>query len=99
MASPLKLGFGRQSDALAWRREVNRPHEIALKMVKEYQVVEKREERVNPLSRQAYSSLPRPRVNENSEDSPADAEDTGAPVDESPRSLFVSGDRVLLYME
>ncbi|GMF20034.1 unnamed protein product [Phytophthora fragariaefolia] len=35
MASSLKGGFGRQSDALAWRREVNRQQEIALKMAKE----------------------------------------------------------------
>ncbi|GMF33603.1 unnamed protein product [Phytophthora fragariaefolia] len=34
MASSLKRGFGRQSDALAWRREVNRQQEIALKMAK-----------------------------------------------------------------
>ncbi|GMF50605.1 unnamed protein product [Phytophthora fragariaefolia] len=36
MASSLKRGFGRQSDVLAWRREVNRHQEIALKMAKEY---------------------------------------------------------------
>ncbi|GMF53029.1 unnamed protein product [Phytophthora fragariaefolia] len=41
MASSLKGGFGRQSDALAWRREVSRQQEIALKMAKEYQAVEK----------------------------------------------------------
>ncbi|GMF34096.1 unnamed protein product [Phytophthora fragariaefolia] len=41
MASSLKRGFGRQSDALSWRREVNRQQEIALKMAKEYQAVEK----------------------------------------------------------
>ncbi|GMF49024.1 unnamed protein product [Phytophthora fragariaefolia] len=35
MASSLKRGFGRQSYALAWRREVNRQQEIALKMAKE----------------------------------------------------------------
>ncbi|GMF42916.1 unnamed protein product [Phytophthora fragariaefolia] len=35
MASSLKGGLGRQSDALAWRREVNRQQEIALKMAKE----------------------------------------------------------------
>ncbi|GMF49031.1 unnamed protein product [Phytophthora fragariaefolia] len=43
--------------------------------------------------------LPRPRVNENSEDNPEDAEDTSTPVDESPKSLFEPGDRVWLYME
>ncbi|GMF34022.1 unnamed protein product [Phytophthora fragariaefolia] len=35
IASSLKRGFGKQSDALAWRREVNRQQEIALKMGKE----------------------------------------------------------------
>ncbi|GMF54310.1 unnamed protein product [Phytophthora fragariaefolia] len=56
MASSLKRGFGRQSDALAWRREVNRQQEIALKMAKEYQAVEKARrasEHNDSLSRQA----------------------------------------------
>ncbi|GMG17568.1 unnamed protein product [Phytophthora fragariaefolia] len=35
MVSSLKRGFSRQSDALAWRREVNRQQEIALKMAKD----------------------------------------------------------------
>ncbi|GMF59939.1 unnamed protein product [Phytophthora fragariaefolia] len=39
MASSLKRGFGRPSDALAWRREVNRQQEIALEMAKEYQAI------------------------------------------------------------
>ncbi|KAE9168194.1 hypothetical protein PF004_g28583 [Phytophthora fragariae] len=41
MSSSLKRGSGRQSDALAWRREVNRQQEIALSMAKEYQATEK----------------------------------------------------------
>ncbi|GMF37974.1 unnamed protein product [Phytophthora fragariaefolia] len=99
---PLERGFGRQSDVLAWRREVNRQQEIVLKMAKEYQPVEKVRrvsERNDSLSKQEKASLPRPRVNENSEDCPEDAQDTSAPVDESPRSRFVPGDRVWLYME
>ncbi|GMF47882.1 unnamed protein product [Phytophthora fragariaefolia] len=36
MASSLKGGLGKQSDALAWRREVNRQQEIALKIAKEF---------------------------------------------------------------
>ncbi|GMF27756.1 unnamed protein product [Phytophthora fragariaefolia] len=54
MASSLKRGFGRQSDALAWRREVNRQQEIALKVAKEYQAVKKAKrasEHNNSLSR------------------------------------------------
>ncbi|GMF51186.1 unnamed protein product [Phytophthora fragariaefolia] len=102
MASSLKRGFGRQSNALAWRREVNRQQEIALKVAKEYQVVEKARranEHNDSLSRKAKASLPRPRVNENSEDNPEDAESTSTLVNESPKSLFEPGDRVWLYME
>ncbi|GMF10186.1 unnamed protein product [Phytophthora lilii] len=40
MSSSLKRGLGRQTDALAWRREMNRQQEIALKMAKEFQVGE-----------------------------------------------------------
>ncbi|GMF15165.1 unnamed protein product [Phytophthora fragariaefolia] len=57
-------------------------------MAKEYQAVEKAgraSEHNDSLSRQEKASLLRSRVNENSEDSPEDAEDTSAPVDESPR--------------
>ncbi|OWZ04352.1 hypothetical protein PHMEG_00023760 [Phytophthora megakarya] len=41
MSSSLKRELGRQSDALAWRREVNRQQEIALTMAKEYEATEK----------------------------------------------------------
>ncbi|GMF47146.1 unnamed protein product [Phytophthora fragariaefolia] len=102
MASSLKRGFGRQLDALAWRREVNRQQEIALKMAKEYQAVEKARrasEHNDSLSRQEKASLPRRRVDESSEGNPEDAEDTSTPVSESPKSLFEPGDRVWLYME
>ncbi|GMF24295.1 unnamed protein product [Phytophthora fragariaefolia] len=102
MASSLKRGFGRQSDALAWRREVNRQQEKALNMAKEYQAVEmarRANEHSDSLSRQEKASLPRPRVNENSEDNPEDAGDASAPVDEGPRSCLEPGDRVWLYME
>ncbi|GMF34546.1 unnamed protein product [Phytophthora fragariaefolia] len=102
MTSSLKRGFGRQSDALAWRREVNRQQEIALKMAKEYQAVEKARrasEHNDSLSRQEKAYLPRPRVNVNSEGNPEDAEDTSTPVGESPKYPFEPGDRVSLYME
>ncbi|GMF33039.1 unnamed protein product [Phytophthora fragariaefolia] len=85
MASSLKRGFGRQSDALAWRREVDRQHEIALKMAKEYQAAEKARrasEHNDSRSRPEKASLPRPSVNENSEDNPEDAENASTPVDE-----------------
>ncbi|KAF1774027.1 hypothetical protein GQ600_6006 [Phytophthora cactorum] len=41
MTSSLKRGSGRQSDALAWRRDVNRQHKIALTMAKDYQAAER----------------------------------------------------------
>ncbi|GMF24395.1 unnamed protein product [Phytophthora fragariaefolia] len=102
MASSLKGGLGRQSDALAWRREVNRQQEIALKMANEYQAVEKARrasEHNDFLSRQENAYLPRLRVNESSEGNPDVAEDTSTSVSESPKSLFEPGDRVWLYME
>ncbi|KAE9265176.1 hypothetical protein PR003_g32541, partial [Phytophthora rubi] len=37
MSSSLRRGTGKQSDALSWCREVNRQHQIALQMAKEYQ--------------------------------------------------------------
>ncbi|KAE8902500.1 hypothetical protein PF005_g22615 [Phytophthora fragariae] len=42
MSSSRKRGSGRQSDALAWRREVNRQQEIALSMSKEHQATDTR---------------------------------------------------------
>ncbi|OWZ18150.1 hypothetical protein PHMEG_0007807 [Phytophthora megakarya] len=41
MSSWLYRCLGRPSDALAWRREVNRQQEIALEMAKEYQATKK----------------------------------------------------------
>ncbi|KAG2759506.1 hypothetical protein Pcac1_g28478 [Phytophthora cactorum] len=41
MTSSLKQGSGRQSDALAWRQDVNRQHEIDLTVAKDYQAAEK----------------------------------------------------------
>ncbi|GMF55417.1 unnamed protein product [Phytophthora fragariaefolia] len=41
MTSSLRRGNAKLSDALAWRREINRQHEIALEMAKEYQATEK----------------------------------------------------------
>ncbi|GMF41656.1 unnamed protein product [Phytophthora fragariaefolia] len=90
MASSLKRGFGRQSDALVWRREVNRQQEVAIKMTKEYEAVEKAgraSEHDNSLSRQETVSLPRQMVNENSEDSPKHTEDVKKQVGESPRPV------------
>ncbi|GMF22473.1 unnamed protein product [Phytophthora fragariaefolia] len=92
MASSLKRGFGKQSDALAWGREVNRQQEIALKMAKAYQAFEKARrasEHNDSQSSQEKASLPRQRVNESSEGNPEDAEDTSTPVSESPKLYAV----------
>ncbi|KAG3173732.1 hypothetical protein C6341_g9928 [Phytophthora cactorum] len=41
MTTSMRRGFGRQSEARAWRREASRQQEIALAMAKEYQASEK----------------------------------------------------------
>ncbi|OWY94176.1 reverse transcriptase, partial [Phytophthora megakarya] len=41
MTTSLKRGVGKQTEALAWRREINRQHQIALEMAKKYQATEK----------------------------------------------------------
>ncbi|KAG3068376.1 hypothetical protein PI124_g21886 [Phytophthora idaei] len=54
MASSICRGTGKQSHALAWRREVNGQHEIAIEMDKEYRAKEKSrraKERNETLSR------------------------------------------------
>ncbi|GMF42366.1 unnamed protein product [Phytophthora fragariaefolia] len=61
-------------------------------MTRKYQAVEKARrasEHNDSPSRQEKASLPRPRVNENSESNPEDADDTCTPVDESPFYLVV----------
>ncbi|GMF53698.1 unnamed protein product [Phytophthora fragariaefolia] len=71
-------------------------------MAKEYQAVEKARrasEHNDSLSRQGKASLPRPRINENSEDNPEDAEDASTPVDESPKSRFEPGDRISIMSD
>ncbi|OWZ03122.1 hypothetical protein PHMEG_00025206 [Phytophthora megakarya] len=84
MTISMKRGVGKQTEALAWRRE------IALEIAKEYQAVEKaRRARIHneKLSRKEQAAVPK-RVND------------GSPDDDSgPRSLFRPGNRVWLYME
>ncbi|EGZ06693.1 hypothetical protein PHYSODRAFT_340908, partial [Phytophthora sojae] len=92
----------RQTDALAWRREVNRQQEIALEMAKAYQATEKakRAEKYNEtLSRRERESLP---TSDRTEPSGEDTETTNPTDDssaETSKSLFEQGDRVWLYME
>ncbi|KAG2762835.1 hypothetical protein PC129_g21349 [Phytophthora cactorum] len=73
MSSSLKRGSGRQSDALEWRRDVNRQHEIALTMAKDYQAAEKKrltKEHNKALSRLEKGAVPRQGGEERSADSP-----------------------------
>ncbi|POM65855.1 Hypothetical protein PHPALM_18370 [Phytophthora palmivora] len=102
MTSSLKRGSGKQTDALAWRREVNRQQEIALEMAKEYQATEKsrrarkhnealggREQAAIPSTGQTEPSDEAHSVSGTADDTPVTA----------PRPLFEPGDRVWLYME
>ncbi|KAE9004269.1 hypothetical protein PR003_g15876 [Phytophthora rubi] len=89
MSSSLKRGSGSQSNALAWRREVNRQQEIALSKAKQYQATEKArraKEYNEALGRQEKESLPSLSGEVDSNETP-------------PRSLFAPGSRVWLYME
>ncbi|OWY95306.1 hypothetical protein PHMEG_00034723 [Phytophthora megakarya] len=90
MTTSMKRGVGKQTEALAWRREINRQQQIALEMAKEYQAVAKaRRARIHneKLSRNEQAAVPK-RVND---DSPDD--------DSDPKSLFRPGSRIWLYME
>ncbi|ETM54389.1 hypothetical protein L914_02265 [Phytophthora nicotianae] len=62
MSSTLGRENSRQSDALAWRRKLNRQHEIALTMAKEYEAVEK--ERRAKEHNEALSRLEKAAVEE-----------------------------------
>ncbi|OWZ08070.1 reverse transcriptase, partial [Phytophthora megakarya] len=68
------LGIGKQTEALAWRREINRQQQIALEMAKEYQAVEKdRRARIHneKLSRKEQAAVPKG-VNDGSPDDDSD---------------------------
>ncbi|OWZ11293.1 hypothetical protein PHMEG_00015711 [Phytophthora megakarya] len=90
MTTSMKRGVGKQTEALAWRREINHQLQIALEMAKEYQAVEKaRRARIHneKLSRKEQTAIPKG-VNDGSSDD-----------DSEPRSLFQPGSQVWLYME
>ncbi|OWY93974.1 hypothetical protein PHMEG_00036438, partial [Phytophthora megakarya] len=78
------------TEAFAWRREINRQHQIALEMAKEYQATKKTRRahiHTDRLSRKEQAAIPR---NPN-EHLPDDHLAT--------QSLFQPGSRVWLYME
>ncbi|OWY94157.1 hypothetical protein PHMEG_00036193, partial [Phytophthora megakarya] len=90
MTSSLKRGIGRQSEALAWMREINRQQQVALEVAKEYQATEKARrarEHNEKLSRKEQAVCPQ----ENTDDSGDD--------NSTPQSLFQPGNRVWFYME
>ncbi|KAG4055606.1 hypothetical protein PC123_g9291 [Phytophthora cactorum] len=102
MSSSLKRGSGRQSDALAWRRDVNRQHEIALTMSKDYQADEKKrrtKEHNEALSRLEKAAVPRQSGEERSADSPEASLSTEDAVESPTKSLFEIGSQARLYVE
>ncbi|KAG3059348.1 hypothetical protein PI124_g14374 [Phytophthora idaei] len=102
MSSSLKRGSGRQSDALAWRRDVNRQHEIALTMAKDYQAAEKKrraKEHNEALSRLEKAAVPHQGGEKRSADGPDASSSTEDAVESPSKSLFEIGSRAWLYME
>ncbi|ETL97494.1 hypothetical protein L917_05251, partial [Phytophthora nicotianae] len=98
MTSSLRRGSGKQSDALAWRRGVNRQHEIALEMAKEYQAAEKERrarEHNDALSRKEKAAVPQRFDGETACQDGIDNEG----YEQVTKSLFEPGSRVWLYME
>ncbi|OWZ05852.1 hypothetical protein PHMEG_00021983 [Phytophthora megakarya] len=103
MSSSLKQRLGRQSDALAWRREVNRQQEIALKMAKEYQATEKaRRAKKHNESLRGRERGTTPETGQTvtpSDEQPATGaatEDSGSNATGATRSLVEVGSRVWL---
>ncbi|OWZ03781.1 hypothetical protein PHMEG_00024431, partial [Phytophthora megakarya] len=79
-----------QTEALAWRREINRQHQIALEMAKEYQATEKaRRAQIHndKLSRKDYATVP------------GDPNEHSTDDHKSVQLLFQPGSRVWLYIE
>ncbi|OWZ01024.1 hypothetical protein PHMEG_00027667 [Phytophthora megakarya] len=98
--------FMSESDALAWRREVNRQQEIALKMAKEYQATEKswraRKHNESLRGRERCTPPETGRTVTPSDEQPATGavtEDSDSNATGATRSLFEVGSRVWLYME
>ncbi|OWZ04626.1 hypothetical protein PHMEG_00023439 [Phytophthora megakarya] len=89
MTTSLKLGTGKQSEALAWRREINRQQQVALEMAKEYQATEKARrarQHNEKLSRKEQAACPQENTDNSGDDNA------------TPQSLFQPGNRVWLYM-
>ncbi|OWZ09424.1 hypothetical protein PHMEG_00017879 [Phytophthora megakarya] len=70
MTTSMKRGVGKQTEARAWRRDINRQQQVALEMAKEYEAVEKaRRARIHneKLSRKEQAAVPKS-VNDDSPD-------------------------------
>ncbi|OWY91071.1 hypothetical protein PHMEG_00040505 [Phytophthora megakarya] len=71
MTTSLKRGSGKQSEALAWRREINRQQQVALEMAKEYQATEKARrarEHNEKLSRKEQEACPQGNTDNSGDD-------------------------------
>ncbi|KAI9998228.1 hypothetical protein PInf_002573 [Phytophthora infestans] len=82
--------------------EINRQHEVALTMAKDYQAVEKKrraKKHNEALSRLEKAAVPQPSGNEHSANPPEASEEMEDPARAPPRSLFEIGSRAWLYME
>ncbi|GMF33421.1 unnamed protein product [Phytophthora lilii] len=102
IATSLRQGSGKRTDALKWRREANRQHEIALKMAQTYQAHEKAhraQEHNESLSRRERAAIPRTARGEPSADASNDQPGETDTTSEAPKSLFEPGHRVWFYME
>ncbi|GMF14280.1 unnamed protein product [Phytophthora lilii] len=102
MTTSLRQGSGKQTDALKWRREVNRQHKFALKMAQTYQAHEKArraQEHNESLSRRKRAAIPRTARGEPSAGTSNDQSGGTDATNEAPKSLFEPGHRVWLYME
>ncbi|OWZ10327.1 hypothetical protein PHMEG_00016836 [Phytophthora megakarya] len=69
MTTSMKRGVGKQTEALSWRREINRQQQIALAMTKEYQAADRIHN--DKLSRNKQAELPKS-VNDGSSDDDLD---------------------------
>ncbi|KAE8902854.1 hypothetical protein PF003_g13543 [Phytophthora fragariae] len=97
MTTSLRRGTGKQSDALTWRREVNRQQEIALEMAKQYQATEKARrarEHNETLSRRERAAVPQTPEGATSDTHESTANDES---ESATRSLFEPGSHVALH--
>ncbi|OWZ00529.1 hypothetical protein PHMEG_00028255 [Phytophthora megakarya] len=79
-----KRGTGKQSEASAWRREINRQQQVSLEMAKEYQATEKARrarEHNEKLSRKEQAACPEENTDNTGDDNP------------TTQSLFQPGNR------